>query len=243
MITHRICKEFPKEPLIGAFYGTEPSLIVQDQEIIKLMTTKDFYFFNSREVANYTEKEIFTQNLFFTHGDKWKVIRQNLTPLFTSAKMKNMYYLIKKCARTNEIISFFKKLLIGVYENRQYKPSKRNDFVDLVLNLKENQFVTGDSITNLKTGEGKKVHLELNDDMLISQCVMFFVAGYETAATKLSFTLYELAKNEKTQLKTIAVVDEYLHRHEGKIEFVYIQSSAPSPGSWLKITHYRQACI
>ncbi|CAK1590567.1 unnamed protein product [Parnassius mnemosyne] len=306
LITHRICKELPKEPLIGAFYGTEPLLIVQDPEIIKLVTTKDFYYFNSREVADYTDKEILTQNLFFTYGDKWKVIRQNLTPLFTSAKMKNMFYLIEKCARTfemmldeesttspvmdvrsitarytmdcigscafgvetntmkkhdtpnpyrilgdkifenssargiklysramwpavfyslgyqlfpNEITSFFKKLLIGVFESRQYKPSNRNDFVDLVLNLKQNQFVTGDSITNLKTGEGKKVHLKVNDDMLSGQCVMFFAAGYETSATTLSFTLYELAKNQEAQLKAIAEVDEYLHRHGGKIEY------------------------
>ncbi|CAK1590570.1 unnamed protein product [Parnassius mnemosyne] len=122
---------------------------------------------------------------------------------------------------TNELISFFKKLLHDVYESRQYKPSNRNDFVDLVLNLKQNQFVTGlhywFGITNLKTREGKKVHLEVNDDMLSGQCVMFFAAGYDTSATTLSFTLYELTTNQEVQLKAIAEVDEYLHCHGGKI--------------------------
>ncbi|XP_068623846.1 cytochrome P450 6B2-like [Battus philenor] len=310
IVTQRICKLFPNEPIIGAFYGTEPSLIVKDLELIKTVITKNFYYFNSREVGEYTDKEPLTQNLFFTQGDKWRVVRQNLTPLFTTSKMKNMFYLIEKCTHsleamldfetslspvldvhnlmarytmdsigscafgveTNtmnkseepnafgiiggkifeqsinrgiklvvramwpaffysfgfqvfpyEVIQFFKSLLLNVFKSRQNKPSSRNDFVDLVLSFKQNQSLVGDSMSNFKTGGDKKVHLEINDELLTAQCVLFFAAGYETSATTLKFSLYELAKNEKSQEKLIQEIDNYLRRHNGKIGYECIK--------------------
>lgn len=93
-----ILRNYPDDPMVGAFYGTEPVAIIQDPELIKLITTKDFYYFNGREVSEHTKNEVVTQNLFFTAGDHWKVLRQNLTPLFSSAKMKNMFHLVQKCA-------------------------------------------------------------------------------------------------------------------------------------------------
>ncbi|XP_060805040.1 cytochrome P450 6B2 isoform X3 [Amyelois transitella] len=97
-----LCEKFPDTPYFGAFYGTEPTLIVKDPEMVKKVMTKDYYYFNSREISNYTHKEVITQNLFFTYGDRWKVLRQNLTPIFSSAKMKNMFYLIDKSAHVFE---------------------------------------------------------------------------------------------------------------------------------------------
>ncbi|CAH0714940.1 unnamed protein product, partial [Brenthis ino] len=97
-VAQDICQHFPHESYIGAYYGTDPALIIQDPNIIKLVMTKDFYFFNHREVSKYTHKEVITQNMFFSGGDRWKVLRQNMTALFTSSKIKNMFYLIENCA-------------------------------------------------------------------------------------------------------------------------------------------------
>ncbi|CAH2051742.1 unnamed protein product, partial [Iphiclides podalirius] len=306
VVTHRICEQFPGAELVGAFYGTQPSLILRDPGLIKTVLTKDFYYFNSREVADYTKREPLTQNMFFTHGDRWRVIRQNLTPLFTSAKMRNMFHLIEKCTRqleemleyetaespvaearslmarytmdcisscafgvetntmkktdavnpfcligeqifensTNrgvklfaramwpslfyalrnkvfpdEIVHFFKGLLLNVFESRQQKPSNRNDFVDLILNLKRNRYMVGDSIRNLKTGGEERVRLELDDDLMTGQCVLFFAAGYETSATTLSFTLYQMAMNPAVQARVVAEIDGYLQKHDGKVAY------------------------
>ncbi|XP_072934645.1 cytochrome P450 6B7-like [Epargyreus clarus] len=318
-IAQELCQAFPDAPYVGAFFGTEPMLLVQDPELIKRVIAKDFYYFNGRAVSKYTHKEPFTQSLFFTSGDQWKVMRQNLTPLFSSAKMKNMFYLIENsttslseclakktrksstievrslmsrytmdcigsCAfgvNTNtlthedtsnpffemgnnifetsrnrhlrvigrlmwpaifygfgsktfptEISAFFKNLLLGVFETRQYKQTARHDFVDLILNLKENKYITGDSIHNLKTSEGKKIQLEANDDWLVGQCIGIFGAGFETSSTTLSFTLYELAKNQEAQTRAMVEIDEYLNKHEGKICYESI-SELP----------YLEACI
>ncbi|KAG6464270.1 hypothetical protein O3G_MSEX014402 [Manduca sexta] len=115
-VSQDMCRQFPKEPYFGAFYGTEPTLVIQDPEIIKLVFTKDFYYFHSRENSKYTTKEVTTQNLFFNHGDTWKVVRQNLTPLFSSAKMKNMFYLIEKCGHSLEKLADEERAISEVVE-------------------------------------------------------------------------------------------------------------------------------
>ena len=223
----KLCQRFADQPYFGAFYGTEPVLVVHSPEMIKHVLTKDFYYVNGRESSNYSGSEVVTQNLFFNAGDRWKIVRQNLTPLFSSAKMKNMYHLIEKCTIAFEdmldyelaisdviemrqttarytmdcicsaafgvesdtmgkvdnnpfkymadaifeasqyrgfkiicraiwpaifyrvglqifppaIDQFFSKLLKGVFESRDYKPSPRNDFVDLVLTLKKEDYI------------------------------------------------------------------------------------------------------
>lgn len=301
-----LCRKFPKEPYFGTYFGTEPALVIQDPEIIKLIFTKDFYHFNSRELHEYTTKEVITQNLFFNYGDKWKVIRQNMTPLFSSTKLKNMFYLVDKCAHSFEklldyeaslsdtlevkalmirytmdcicscafgfeantmernaeknpftimgslifgtsyyrgfktitrqmwpqlfygvglktfpptINDFFHKLLVGVFESRNYESTSRHDFVDLILTFYKNHYLEGDKISNVKTGENKKIKLEVNDELLVSQCVVFFAAGFETSATALSLTLYELAKNKEAQARAMEEIDEYLRLNKNKLTF------------------------
>lgn len=302
-----ICKQFPEENYIGAFYGTEPVLIVQNPEIIKLIMTKDFYYFNSREIAKYNHNEVLTTSMFFTQGDRWKVLRQNLTPLFSSAKMRNMFHLVEKCAHvfeglldqetetsdvleirsltarftmdsigscvfgvdTNvmgkdvdknpfrrmgrlvfeisnarafsivgraiwpaifyalrlkvfpvELDKFFNSLLTGVFKARNYEASARNDFVDLLLNFKKEIFITGDSVTNMKDKTcSKKISLEVDDSLLVGQCLSFFSAGFETSSSTMTFTLYELAKNQDAQSKAFADVDRYLRKHENRLNY------------------------
>nr|XP_034828096.1 cytochrome P450 6B1-like isoform X2 [Maniola hyperantus] len=97
-VMKEICQQFPNEPYIGSFYGTTPALVIQDPNLLKLVMSKEFYYFNGRETSDHNHKEMFTKNLVLAHGDEWKVLRMNLTPLFSSMKLKNMFYLIKNCS-------------------------------------------------------------------------------------------------------------------------------------------------
>ncbi|XP_063628582.1 cytochrome P450 6B5-like [Cydia splendana] len=101
---NEICKQFPKEPIVGAYYGTEPVVIVKDPELLKLVITRDFYYFSSRDISAHAGRETMAKNVFQEHGDTWRVMRQNLTPVFTSAKMKKMFYLIQE--RTQDFEKF-----------------------------------------------------------------------------------------------------------------------------------------
>lgn len=299
-----ICKKFPDEKFIGAFYSTEPVLIPIDPDIIKLIVTKDFYYFNGRELSDHSHKEPAALNIFSTYGDNWRVLRMNMTLLFSSAKMKNMFHLIEKCSyvfesmldretrvskelETRSVMArytiecigacvfgldantmtedvqdnpfrkiasltsqtkyacfirgvrsvwptifyglglklmsrqmgFFKNLITSVMTQRQYKSSGRNDFLDLILSWKQNNHIVGDSMKNIKTGASQKVSLVADDDLLVAQCFVFFNAGFETSATILSYTLYELAKNEDIQKRVLNEVDAFMDRHKNKLNY------------------------
>ncbi|CAH0595504.1 unnamed protein product [Chrysodeixis includens] len=315
--TLKLCETFPDAPLVGSYYGTEPALIVQDPELIKLVTTKDFYYFSGREVSEHTHKEMLTRNLFFTYGDEWRVLRQNLSPIFSSSKMKGMFHLIAKCSFVFEdmmnrelektsvleirtllarftmdcicscsfgvetetmvktennifktmgdlvvkptadlamkiylrsiwpsifyglgykvfpkaVDEFFKKLLTDIFESRNYQPTKRSDFIDYMLKLKDSQLV-GEGMKSQDSEAGSKVSLEIDEDFLIAQCVLFFAAGFETSSTTMTWTLFELAKNPEKQAKAIEAVDAYLGRHNNKLEYECIAE-----------TSYLEACV
>lgn len=305
-VSQEICKKFPNEPSIGTFYGTEPALLIQSPELIKHVTTKDFYYFSSREVSDYTHKEVFTQNLFFTYGDKWRVLRQNFSPMFSSAKMRKMFHLIEKCAHSFEVMLddetkvsntleiksqmarftmdcigscvfgmetnvmgkcdevnsfkrigdmmfeqskvrgmcliaraiwpaifygvglktfpddmsvFFKKLISEVFETRGHKPSGRNDIIDMIMSFQHKDYLTGDSISNMKTNSDAKINIKFEEDMLIAQCLGFFAAGFETTATSTSFTLYQIAMNDEVQRKVLQEVDAYLSKNKNKLDY------------------------
>uniref|UniRef100_A0AAU7NKI2 unspecific monooxygenase n=1 Tax=Maruca vitrata TaxID=497515 RepID=A0AAU7NKI2_MARVT len=307
-VMDEMCKQFPNEPYFGAYYGTDPTLIVKDPETLKLITTKDFYYFSGRENSEYVHKELWvkTHNLFNSGGDEWRVVRQNLTPVFTSAKMKNMFYLIAKCsyefenlidedtkvsnsleiraffsrftmaciascafgidsdtmgkdykdnpftkvsdeffggsssfafknnirslwpgifyglgyqAAPESVDKFFEKFIVSIFENRNHKPTSRNDLIDFILTFYKNNHIVGDSITNLKTGDDKKVQIPVTDKLLLAQCLVFFLAGFETSATTASYTLFELAKHPEAQKKVQEEIDAYLKKYDNKLVY------------------------
>ncbi|GFV03868.1 cytochrome P450 3A41, partial [Trichonephila clavipes] len=54
---------------------------------------------------------------------------------------------------------------------------------------------------------------ELSDIEILAQCVLFFLVGYETTATVLTFVAYCLATNPEWQEKLIQEVDEAFEKH------------------------------
>lgn len=111
------------------------------------------------------------------------------------------------------------KLLSEVVGARDYKPTSRHDFVDLILTFAKDNVIIGDSVFDYKKEDIKKVNLKVRYETLIGQCVGLFGAGYETSSTTLSVTVYELAKNEEAQRKAIAEVDRYLRKHSDKLDY------------------------
>ncbi|GFY55818.1 cytochrome P450 3A8 [Trichonephila inaurata madagascariensis] len=55
--------------------------------------------------------------------------------------------------------------------------------------------------------------LELAEIELLAQCVLFFLVGYETTASTLTFLAYELALNPEWQDKLIEEVDKVFEKH------------------------------
>ncbi|KAF5308790.1 hypothetical protein FQR65_LT06023 [Abscondita terminalis] len=82
-------------PYIGFYVLHKPALIIKDPEIIKKVLLKDFNSFCNRYVLSDKKSDPMTASMtFFANNPEWKYIRTKLTPVFTSGKLKQMFYLI-----------------------------------------------------------------------------------------------------------------------------------------------------
>jgi cytochrome P450 family 6 len=78
-------------PFLGIYLFFRPAILIRDREIIKNVLTKDFSHFHSRGVYLNPKADKMSANLFSMEGDEWKILRQQLTPAFTSGKLKGMF--------------------------------------------------------------------------------------------------------------------------------------------------------
>nr|BAM18399.1 cytochrome P450 6a2 [Papilio xuthus] len=244
--------------------------------------------------------EPMAKNLFLAEGDLWKLLRQRMTPAFTSGKLKAMFPLIVERAErmqthainapptgrvldsreimaryTTDFIgacgfgldmdslttenSSFRKLGMDIFkfevsqiikqmlkemfpeackhfrifskiekdanalvktilEKRNYEPSGRHDFVDLLLEYRKKGKIVGQSIEIMKSnGMPEEVSLELTEELITAQIMVFFGAGFETSSSSTSYTLHELAYNPEEQQKVQEEIDIVLAKYNNKL--------------------------
>jgi cytochrome P450 family 6 len=56
-------------------------------------------------------------------------------------------------------------------------------------------------------------------DVIAAQAFVFFVAGFETSSTTMTFCLYELAMNPHVQERVQAEIDSVTQQHGGNITY------------------------
>lgn len=296
-------KKYPNEKVVGFFRSTTPGLLIRDPELVKRVLITDFVHFYERGIhPDKKSLEPLLSNLFFAEGDLWRLLRQRMTPAFTSGKLKAMFPLIVERAeqlqaRTldaarndraidardlmaryttdfigacgfgldagslNEEDSAFRKLgqnifkfdlrlgvvtflkdtfpnasrnlkYVGHLENqvfslvndiqkqRNYQPSNRNDFIDLLLECKQKGIIEVESLEKVKPdGTPDRATLELNDMLIAAQVFVFFAAGFETSSSATSFTLHKLAHHPDVQRKVQKEIDAVLNKYDNKLSY------------------------
>ncbi|KAG5672095.1 hypothetical protein PVAND_002250 [Polypedilum vanderplanki] len=101
--------------------------------------------------------------------------------------------------RTNpkEPTDFFLKTFLETFEYREKNNIQRNDFVSLLLGLKE-------LLTPIE---------------LAAEAFLMFAAGYETSSTLMTFILYELALNPDIQQKLRDEIVTRIEENDGKLTY------------------------
>ena len=87
-----------------------------------------------------------------------------------------------------EVITFFKESIAATIEYRKKNNIQRNDFLNILLETRQ-------------AAEKENKKIDLSDDVLFAQCIVFFLAGYINVAVALVYTIYELARNPTVQQK------------------------------------------
>ncbi|XP_053606786.1 cytochrome P450 6B2-like [Plodia interpunctella] len=95
MTSNDVYNRYPEEKVVGFYRASAPELVIRDPEIAKRILMSDFNSFSARGLNPHrTVVEPLLRNIFLGEGDLWRLLRQNLTPLFSTGKLKAMFPLI-----------------------------------------------------------------------------------------------------------------------------------------------------
>ncbi|CAG9576950.1 unnamed protein product [Danaus chrysippus] len=299
-LSEEVYWKYPNERVVGFYRGLRPELVVRDPELVKRVLVTDFASFYPRGLNRHREVEPMLKNLFFADGDLWRLLRQRMSPAFSSGKLKAMFPLIEERAERlrsralsgsakgqaidardlmaryttdfigacgfgldsdslqdensafrklgakifdvpikDVILSVLKQMFPSTFKNvkvmarverelmalvnevmrqRNYEPSGRNDFIDLMLECKKKGTITGDSIENVnKSGSPEQASIEMTNELIAAQVFVFFAAGFETSSSATSTTLHELAHHPEVQKKVQKEIDKVLAKYNNKL--------------------------
>ncbi|XP_055714122.1 cytochrome P450 6a8-like [Phlebotomus papatasi] len=148
---------------------------------------------------------------FRIYGDKafstswWRTIRFNFVSSFVELARK-----LHITTTDKDVSDFYRGVVFDTIRYRENKGVQRSDFLNLLMQIKDRGNLDGDTINY----EGK-----LTLEEIAAQSFVFFLAGYETSSTAMTFALYEMAKYPEIQEKARKNVLDTLDKYNG--EFTY----------------------
>ncbi|XP_046823342.1 cytochrome P450 6a2-like isoform X1 [Vespa crabro] len=113
--------------------------------------------------------------------------------------------------RNSRQISFFLNIVNKTMKYRIENNIVRNDFINVLMELKKNPEKLSDDI-------------ELTDTFYAAQAYVFFAAGSETSSLTMTFILYELAQNQNIQDKVRKEINDEYERNDGTLKFESIKT-------------------
>ncbi|KAH8267147.1 hypothetical protein KR018_012256, partial [Drosophila ironensis] len=82
--------------IVGFFNMRTPLIQLNDPELIKKVCVKDFDHFPNHQLFITTNERLLNDMVNVMRDQRWKNMRNTLTPVFTAAKMRNMFVLMTK---------------------------------------------------------------------------------------------------------------------------------------------------
>lgn len=90
-------ERFAREPLVGIYLFHQPALLLRDLQVIRQVLIEDFVNFSHRfSKCDAHQDRMGAMNLFFARNPEWRDIRTKLAPVFTTAKMRQMFTLMEE---------------------------------------------------------------------------------------------------------------------------------------------------
>ncbi|CAH1994035.1 unnamed protein product [Acanthoscelides obtectus] len=108
----------------------------------------------------------------------------------------------------DDVSKFFMKMVNDTVEYRIKNNVVRKDFLQCLIDLKSQE-----EQTHKKDGKS------LTMDEIAAQSFIFFIAGFETSSTTMTFALYELALHPEIQDKAREEIVQVLKRHAGEFSY------------------------
>lgn len=118
---------------------------------------------------------------------------------------------------SHEVQEYMINIVKQQIEFREQNHVSRKDFIQILIQLRNNSELNDDDSWDVQNS------LDTIKSLTIEQCAaqvfLFYVAGFDTTATMLSYTLYELARNPEVQRRLREDIDNTLKKYDGHITY------------------------
>ncbi|KAF2895107.1 hypothetical protein ILUMI_11069 [Ignelater luminosus] len=122
----------------------------------------------------------------------------------------NLGRFLKMRQLPKETTDFFLKVIKDTVSYRETNKVVRKDMLQILIDLKNNK-----SDTEVDKHDGTALTIE----EVAAQAMVFFIAGFETSSTTMTYCLFELASNKDIQQKVRDEINSVLAKHNNKITY------------------------
>lgn len=122
-----------------------------------------------------------------------------------NTKYINIMQLFNIKYHSQETTNFFTNLVKETLEYREKHNIRRSDFIDILIQLKNDPKVVEECAFTL--------------EQIVGQAFLFFAAGYNSSSTALCEALYEMARHPEIQEKARHEVLQVLERNNGELNY------------------------
>ena len=146
-------------------------------------------------------------NIFRTIGAK--LFKPNLRNGFRGMiqiLMPKMFFKLGLRTVDADVEEFLFSIVKQTVEFREQNNFTRNDLMQQLIQLKNQGYVSVDSKSEIDKND-EEIATKLTINEVVAQCLVFYVAGFETTSSTMSFCLFELARNPEALKKVQAEVD------------------------------------
>lgn len=119
-------------------------------------------------------------------------------------KYMKLFHKLHVKAFPQELIDFYTKIVTDNIIYREQNHIRRNDFLDILIELK-NTNENGEAVLTLQ--------------QIIGQAFIFFIGGFETTSSTMTFCLYELSQNQLIQQRVRENIRQSLEKHNGHLTY------------------------
>lgn len=156
-----------------------------------------------------------------------RTIRKNVRSIFEISRLEKIRILlllilptfVLKLIRLKQfslqLEEFFITVVNKTVSHRETNIIRRQDFIQLLLDMKNKKDARDKNRDMYASETGNTLTLT----EITAHCFVFFLAGYETSATAITFALLELAINKGIQERLRDEINAVLEKHNGDISY------------------------
>ncbi|KAF2897107.1 hypothetical protein ILUMI_09067 [Ignelater luminosus] len=111
---------------------------------------------------------------------------------------------------SEEVSYFFRKVVKDTLEHREREGTVRLDMMHLLIQARKGKLKDEGSNVEFSAEEAER-YSKLTDEDITAQALVFFLAGFESVASGMSFLAYELALNPDIQKQLQEEIDETIN--------------------------------